>query len=280
VLEYATSLARSWSGLAGSDAPKLISLLALAQLLGVVEGRWAVELWLAHNAATKPVEPEVAEVLEGLFARVEGVSEVEWGERGINIYFKVKGLEGVERATTLRLYTDFASFLLYCDDSCSEASTRRVLEAVAEWLRPAVEQLEGQLKLAVAKDRLEWPRWHKNALVLPADVGWATFLNLWARHNMSLRVEEGGRELLRVEVLEARADGTAKFRLWYYKWRETRPHQPYVDVEIKLYQEGDGSIHFKGRVFASKRKGIYKEHLAEIADLLRRRGVEGVAYYE
>jgi len=39
---------------------------------------------------------------------------------------------------------------------------------------------------------------------------------------MSLPV--GERELLRVEVLEARADGMARFRLWYYKWRETKPH--------------------------------------------------------
>ena len=60
------------------------------------------------------------------------------------------------------------------------------------------------------------------------------FLKLWRRHDISLRVEERGEELLRVEVLEARADGTAKFRLWYHKWRETRPDQSYVDVEIKV----------------------------------------------
>jgi len=97
---------------------------------------------------------------------------------------------------------------------------------------------------------------------------------------MSLRVGEGGKGLLRVEVLEAGADGTAKFRLWYYKWCETRPDRPYVDVEIRPYHPEDGRIEFKGRVFASKRKSILREHLAEIADLLKRRGVEGVAYYE
>jgi len=58
---------------------------------------------------------------------------------------------------------------------------------------------------------------------------------------MSLPVEEGGRELLRVEVLEARTDGTAKFRLWYYKWQETRPDRPYVDVEI-TYKGGGTSF--------------------------------------
>jgi len=41
-LEFASSLVKSWNGLAGSHAPKLVSLLALAQLLGVVEGKWAV----------------------------------------------------------------------------------------------------------------------------------------------------------------------------------------------------------------------------------------------
>jgi len=97
---------------------------------------------------------------------------------------------------------------------------------------------------------------------------------------MSLPIVEGGRELLRVEVLETRADGTAKFRLWYYKWRETRPHQPYVDIEIKSYQYKDGRVSFMGRVFASEAKGILREHLAEIAQLLKRRGVEGVAYYD
>ena len=57
----------------------------------------------------------------------------------------------------------------------------------------------------------EWPKWHWNALGFPADVGWAMFLRLWARYNVSLPIEEGGRELLRIEVLEARANGEAKF---------------------------------------------------------------------
>jgi len=36
-------------------------------------------------------------------------------------------------------------------------------------------------------------------------------------YDMPLPVKEGGRELLRVEVLDAKPDGTAKFRLWFYK---------------------------------------------------------------
>jgi len=87
VLENATSLARSWNGLAGSDAPKLISLLALAQLLGVVEGRWAVELWLAHKAATIPTLPWWPRRLIG--------SSPEWRE-----WTKWSGLREVSTSTS------------------------------------------------------------------------------------------------------------------------------------------------------------------------------------
>jgi len=273
VLERAKSLAMSWNGLAGADAPKIISLLALAQLLGVVEGKWAVELWLAHKAATTPMPPEAAEVLDKLFARVEGVEKVKWTEGGVNIYFKVRGLEDASRAVTLRLYADFRHFLFYCD-SCSETSAERVLRTLAEELRPAVEQLRRRLGLA-AEGR-EWPRWRWNALALPADMGWPVFLRLWHKYNMSLPVEEGGRELLRIEVLEARPDGSAKFRLWYYKWREARPDQPYVDLEIKPSQRISGKIAFIGYVYANAIKGIHREHLVEIAELLKRDDAEGV----
>jgi len=272
VLDRAIVLAKSWSGLAGSHAPKVVSLLALAQLLDVVEGEWAVELWLAHKAATTPTPPEVAQALNSFLARVEGVDKVKWGERGVNIYFKIRGLEGVEQAVVLRLYTNFAYFRLYCDSCVSETFARRVLESVAERLCPAVEQLERQLKLVTE----EWPKWEGNALILPAGVGWPMFLRLWTRKYVSLRVEEGGRVLLRVEVLEARADGSAKFRLWYYKWRETRPDRPHVDIEIAYKGEKRGFI---GRVYANEAEGILKEHLAEIAELLKRRGVEGVSQW-
>jgi len=269
VLEYATSLARSWNGLAGSNAPKVVSLLALAQLLGVVKEEWAVELWLAHKAAATPVEPEVAQALDKLFARVEGVGEVKWGKGSVSLSFKVRGLEGVSHTVTLKLNTNFAYFRLSCDSCDDETPAGRVLETVAEWLRPAVELLEGRLRLVA----VEWPKWHGDALELPAGVGWAVFLRLWARRNVSLRVEKEGRELLRVEVLEARADGTAKFRLWYYKWRETRPDRPYVDVEITHKEESRGFICY---VYANEAKGIFKEHLREIAELLKREGVKGV----
>ena len=86
-------------------------------------------------------------------------------------------------------------------------------------------------------------------------------------------------ELLRVEVLEARANGEAKFRLWYYKWHETRPDKPYMDVEIEPYQYKGGKVRFFDRVYANVAEGIPKDHLAEIADLLKRRGVEGVSLW-
>gem|GEM_PF-6059086 len=189
VLEYAASLAKSWSGLAGSDAPKVISLLALAQLLGVVEERWAVELWLAHKAVTTPTQPEAAKALEGLFARVEGVDKVEWTKRGVSLYFKVRGVGGAERAAVFKLYTDFRHFLLYCESCSDEKSAKRVLGELAEELRPAVEQLERRLGL-VAKEQ-KWPKWNWNALELPARVGWPMFLKLWIKvHDLSR--EEGG----------------------------------------------------------------------------------------
>jgi len=64
------------------------------------------------------------------------------------------------------------------------------------------------LGVEVGETRGPWRR--RGAFDLPAEVGWPMFLRLWARRNVSLRVpKEGGQELLRVEVLEARADGTA-----------------------------------------------------------------------
>jgi len=107
---------RSWNGLAGSDTPRLISLMALAQLLDVVEYRWVAELWLAHKAATTPTPPEVAEALDSSSPEWR-----EWTEKGVNLYVKLRDVETASRVATLRLYTDFRDFRLYCH-SCSETS--------------------------------------------------------------------------------------------------------------------------------------------------------------
>jgi len=240
-----TAVAEWWLdvGTGGSKSPKLLSLLAFRELAAGKVDKW-FGAWLSYEAVVTPAPEELARWLDGVY-RVS-VEPPQRGAVGFDVYFE----RGGER---FRLYTDFTNFRLYCE-SCRDAA-EGVLRAVAEAL--GVE-----------------PRWHRGALVLPAGVGWVMFLKLWARYNMSLRVEEGGRELLRVEVLEARADGTAKFRLWYYKWRETRPHQPYVDVEITYKGERQGFI---GYISANKGKGILREHLAEIADLLKRRSVEGVS---
>ena len=266
-LHLLTAVAEWWLGVgtSGSDPPKLLSLLALRELAAGKEGRW-LRAWLSYEAAVTPAPEEVEKWLDGVYrVSVKPSRDPLTGAVSFDAEFE----QGGER---FKLHTDFTSFRLYCD-SCSETSARGVLEAVAEELRPAVERLGPAAG--------EWPKLHWNALVLPAEVGWPMFLKLWARHNMSLRVpKEGVKELLCVEVLEARADGTAKLRLWYYKWRETRPDRPYVDVEIRPYPHKDGGIRFRGHVYANGAKGIDKEHLAEIAKLLEERGVEGVAYYE
>lgn len=124
-----------------------------------------------------PHAPVVAEALDRFFARVEGVDKVEWTERGVNLYFKLRDVEAVSRVATLRLYTDFRDFRLYCH-SCSEKAARRVLEAVAEWLRPAVVQLKREW---TNKEGQEWPKWYWKAISLPAGVGWPVFLRLWGK---------------------------------------------------------------------------------------------------
>jgi len=201
-------------GTGGSTPLKLLSLLTSRELAAGREGKW-LGAWLSYEAVVTPVPEDATRWLDGVYrVSVEPPRDILRGTVGFDAYFERGG-------KMFRLSTDFSYFHLYCD-SCSETSARRVLEAVAEWLRPAVERLAAG----------EWPRWYKNALDPPISIGWPMFLKLFERYNMSLRVEEGGRELLRVEVLEARADGTAKFRLWYYRWRETRPDKPYVDVEL------------------------------------------------
>jgi len=241
-----TAVAEWWLGVGtgGSTPPKLLSLLALRELAAGKEGKW-LEAWLSYEAAATLVPEEVERWLEGVYrVSIEPPRE---GSVGFDAYFE----RGGER---FKLHTDFTNFYLNCEPC--DGTADGVLRAVASALG------------------VEKPRWEGGALVLPAEVGWPMFLKLWARHNVSLRIENGGRELLRVEVLEARANGFAKFRLWYYKWRETRPDKPYVDVEITYRGENQG---FRDLVSANVAEGILRGHLAEIADLLKREGVKGVS---
>jgi len=83
---------------------------------------------------------------------------------------------------------------------------------------------------------------------------------------------------IKIELLELRPD-FAKFRLWYYKWQETRPHQPYVDFELRKYRKGRFEV-LLGMLYEKRLDGVSKEHLREIVDLLRQMGMRGVAYYE
>ncbi|MEM1616353.1 MAG: hypothetical protein QW452_10355 [Pyrobaculum sp.] len=75
----------------------------------------------------------------------------------------------------------------------------------------------------------------------------------------------------RIELLEVRENGDVTIRIWFYKWLETRPHQPFVDVEIKYagYKAG-----FQGWLYANEAEGIYREHLAELYGLFKGEGLE------
>jgi len=241
-----TAVAEWWLGVGtgGSDPPKLLSLLAFRELAAGKEGEW-LGAWLSYEAVVTPVPEEVERWLEGVYrVSIEPPRE---GSVGFDVYF---GRGGVR----FKLHTDFTDFRLYCE-RCGGAA-RGVLTAVAKALG------------------VEEPNWEGNALDLPSEVGWPTFLKLWARYNMSLPIEEGGGELLRVEVLDVESNREANFRLWYYKWQETRPHQPYVDIELTYRGKRQG---FVGYLSANEAEGTLKEHLAEIADLLKREGIGGVS---
>ena len=177
-------------GTGGSNPPKLISLLALRELAAGKEGKW-LGAWLSYEAVATPAPEKVVRWLDGVYCvSVMPPRNPLTGAVSFDVYFEHSGKR-------FKLHTDFASFYLSCK-SCGKAA-KDVLRAVA-------------MALGV-----EEPGWDKKRLVFPADVGWATFLKLWARYSMSFPIEENGKELLRVEVLEARADGMAKFRLWYHK---------------------------------------------------------------
>jgi len=252
--QFLATVAKWWLGVGtgGSKSPKLLSLRAFRELAAGREGKW-LEAWLSYETVVTTALERVEKWLEGVYrVSVEPTRNASTGAVAFDVYFE----RGEER---FKLHTDFSYFRLYCE-SCGDAA-KGVLRAVAE-------------ALGIKEPRLEGGERGEKRLVLPADVGWAVFLKLWARHNMSLRVEEGGRELLRVEVLEARADGTAKFRLWYYKWQETRPDQPYVDVELTHIGGRRGVF---GYVSTNEAEGILREHLAEIVELLKREGIKGIS---
>jgi len=251
-IHFLTAVAEWWLGVGtgGSDPPKLLSLLALRELASGKEGEW-LGAWLSYEAVVTTVPEAVKKWLNGVHS--VSVKPPQEGGIGFDVYFERGGVR-------FRLHTDFTDFRLFCVACGDEAGG--VLRTVAEVLG--------------VEPRLEGKDSDKKRLVLPAGAGWAVFLKLWSRYNMSFTIRDGDRELLRVEVLEARANGEAKFRLWYYKWRETRPDKPYVDVEIKSYPRKDG-VGFIGSISANVAGGISKVHLAEIVDLLKREGVKGVS---
>jgi len=78
---------------------------------------------------------------------------------------------------------------------------------------------------------------------------------------------------VKVEVLDLRPDGTAKVRLWYYKWR--RP----IEFKLRRHKQGEEYV-ATGVIYVKKRKGILKEHLVEVAEALRKMGLICVSYYD
>ncbi|MEM4129301.1 MAG: hypothetical protein QXK62_09680 [Thermoproteus sp.] len=78
---------------------------------------------------------------------------------------------------------------------------------------------------------------------------------------------------LRIELLEVRDNGDVRFRIWYYRWLDTRPHQPYVDVEMKYVKRGEGGGQFVGWLNRNEAEGIYAEHLEEIHKMLEAEGL-------
>ena len=242
-------------GTGGSDPPKLLSLFALRELTAGKKGKW-LRAWLSYEAAVTTVPEAVEKWLSGAHpTSVKSSRDALTDAVSFDAHFERGGVR-------FKLHTDLADFYLYCE-SCRKAA-EGVLRAVAE-------------ALGVLEPRLEGKDSGKKRLVLPAVVGWATFLKLWHKYDTSLSIEDGDRELLRVEMFDVKLNGEAKFRLWYYKWRETRPDRPYVDIEITYKGKKQGFI---GRIYVNVAEGVLKEHLAEIEKLLKRNDMEGVAYYE
>ncbi|MEM0182306.1 MAG: hypothetical protein QXK62_08930 [Thermoproteus sp.] len=79
-----------------------------------------------------------------------------------------------------------------------------------------------------------------------------------------------GRTVAKIEILDLRENGDLKFRLWFYRWFETRPERPFVDIEVR-YREGQKR--FLGRLCANEGEGIFKEHLGELYRLLKAEGL-------
>jgi len=79
-------------------------------------------------------------------------------------------------------------------------------------------------------------------------------------------------EALKIELLDLRPEGTAKIRLWYHKWRETRPDQPYIDVELKM-RKWRCCSRLVGKLVADG--GISPDDLVEIARQLKQMGLLG-----
>ncbi|MEM3996456.1 MAG: hypothetical protein QXP31_05265 [Pyrobaculum sp.] len=158
---------------------------------------------------------------------------------------------------TFRLWTDWHLYRLHCEGPCLKLG--EVARALDE------------------KAKEEWGHYK-----LGATAGKAFYYLLRRRYGygISLGGKAEGRPWMdkaRVEVLEVRENGEVKFRIWFYRWLDTRPHQPFVDVEIKYDSRRKG---FRGWLYVNVYEGIYKEHLVELHQLFEREGLKATLVWD
>ncbi|MEM3326337.1 MAG: hypothetical protein QXK63_02710 [Thermoproteus sp.] len=148
-----------------------------------------------------------------------------------------------------RLSTNWSEYALYCESPHCDG-----LAALAKAVDERAELKEGRYVLKTA-------------------AGKAFFYSLWRKALYSLSIDAEVKQpegapwayALRVEVLDVKPNGDVCFRLWYYRWFETRPAAPYVDFWIRYRGR-----QFRGHINVNGYRGIYEAHLVHIRNLARR----------
>ncbi|MEL9990881.1 MAG: hypothetical protein QXP98_10255 [Thermoproteus sp.] len=174
------------------------------------------------------------------------VLSAELGEEGASaeLMVPVETAEGV-RWQRVEVRTNWHDYLA----SCSDAHCDKAKKALGVREDNRLDSTLGRAVIYTALRRLEGS----------LEVGrWPEGIKKWLKAP------------LRIELLEVRDNGDVRFRIWYYKWLDTRPHQPYVDVvmEYKEYMQG-----FYGWLTKNEAEGIHAEHLEEISKMLDAEGL-------
>ena len=165
----------------------------------------------------------------------------------------VETINGV-RWQKVKVWTDWRNYWVSCSgDYCDKA--RKALGAEKSGERYYVDAVLAKAVVYTALRRLE----HS------LDIG------EWPEDVKKQMGEVWLEAPVRIELLEVRENGDIKFRIWFYRWLETRPNQPYVDVEIKYDSHMRG---FRGGLYANEAAGVYRGDLAELHQLFEREGLE------